>query len=167
MTLKATTFNHIRPTRGGLMVPSGPHISSYHKLRITMRNLWYDDISIGWQVTAVVSWPSRRAHYWYRLYTTNVDTECHRQAKASTSFFSFHLIDGLLCTTAVHEVRWAGVLTCGSCHLERSARPHLHRGWSFQVPETALFSQVFNIYRFFLCFSIWLTFVMHLWSMSA
>jgi len=25
-------------------------------------------------------------------------------------------------------VRRAGVLTCGSCHLERSARPHPHRG---------------------------------------
>jgi len=52
----------------------------------------------------------------------------------------FHLIDGLLSTqvvlvyrttcstTAAHEVRRAGVLTCGSCHLERSARPHPHRG---------------------------------------
>jgi len=29
--------------------------------------------------------------------------------------------------TAAHEVRRAGVLTCGSCHLERSARQHLHR----------------------------------------
>ena len=34
-------------------------------------------------------------------------------------------------------VRRAGVLTCGSCHLERSARPHPHRGWSCQVPKTA------------------------------
>ena len=40
----------------------------------------------------------------------------------------FHLVDGLLFTTAAHEVRRAGVLTCGSCHLERSARPHPHRG---------------------------------------
>ena len=40
----------------------------------------------------------------------------------------FHLIDGLLSTTAAHEVWRAGVLTCGSCHLERSARPHPHRG---------------------------------------
>jgi len=40
----------------------------------------------------------------------------------------FHLIDGLLSTTAAHEVRRAGVLTCKSCHLERSARPHPHRG---------------------------------------
>ena len=40
----------------------------------------------------------------------------------------FHLIDKLLCTTAVHEVRRAGVLTCGSCHLERSAQQHPHRG---------------------------------------
>ena len=34
----------------------------------------------------------------------------------------------LLSTTAAHEVRRAVVLTCGSCHLERSARPHPHRG---------------------------------------
>jgi len=40
----------------------------------------------------------------------------------------FHLIDRLLSTTAAHEVRRAGVLTCGSCRLERSARPHPHRG---------------------------------------
>ena len=41
----------------------------------------------------------------------------------------FHLIDGLLSTTIAHEVRRAGlnVLTCGSCHLERSGRPHPHR----------------------------------------
>ena len=31
-------------------------------------------------------------------------------------------------TAAAHEVRLAGVLTCGSCHLERSARQHPHRG---------------------------------------
>jgi len=36
----------------------------------------------------------------------------------------FHLIDGLFLTTPAHEVRRAGVLTCGSCHLERSARLH-------------------------------------------
>ena len=40
----------------------------------------------------------------------------------------FYLIDGLLSTTAAHEVQRAGVLTCGSCHLERSARQHPHRG---------------------------------------
>ena len=40
----------------------------------------------------------------------------------------FHLIDGLLSTTAAHEVRRACVLTCGSCHLERSARQHPYRG---------------------------------------
>ena len=58
------------------------------------------------------------------------------------------LIDGLFLTTAAHEVRRAGFLTCESCHLERSARPHPHRRWSCQVPETAqitLFSQAFNI----------------------
>jgi len=33
---------------------------------------------------------------------------------------NFHLVDGLLSNTAAHEVRRAGVLTCGSCHLERS-----------------------------------------------
>ena len=81
----------------------------------------------------------------------------------------FYLIDGLLCTTAAHEVRRAGVLTCGSCHLERSARPHPHRGWSCQVPKTAeitQFSSSFNTCWFLCfsrCFSIWLTFVMHLW----
>ena len=48
----------------------------------------------------------------------------------------FHHIDGLLSTTAAHEVRRAGVLTCGSCHLEHSARPHPHRGWSCQVPKS-------------------------------
>ena len=58
----------------------------------------------------------------------------------------FHLIDGLLSTTAAHEVRRAGVLTCGSCHLECSARPHPHRGWSYQALQTAqitLFSSGF------------------------
>ena len=42
----------------------------------------------------------------------------------------FHLINGLLCTMALHKVWQAGVLilTCGSCHLKRSARPHLCRG---------------------------------------
>ena len=39
----------------------------------------------------------------------------------------FHLVDGLS-TTAAHEVRRAGVLTRRSCHPERSARPHPHRG---------------------------------------
>jgi len=60
----------------------------------------------------------------------------------------FHLIDGLFSTTAAHEVRRAGVLTRGSRHLERSSRPHPHRGWSCQVPKTAeitLFSQAVNI----------------------
>ena len=37
----------------------------------------------------------------------------------------FHLVDELLSTTAAHEVRRADVLKCGSCHLERSARPWL------------------------------------------
>ena len=47
-------------------------------------------------------------------------------SNAANSFITliFHFIDGLLSTTAVHDVRRAGVLTCGSCHLERSARPH-------------------------------------------
>ena len=49
----------------------------------------------------------------------------------------FHLIDGLLSTTGAHEVRRAGIRTCGSCHLERSARPHPHCGRSCQVPKTA------------------------------
>ena len=48
-----------------------------------------------------------------------------------------HVIDGLLSTTAAYEVRRAGVLKCRSCHLERSARPHPHRGLSCQVPKTA------------------------------
>ena len=39
-------------------------------------------------------------------------------------YLIFHLVDKLLSTTAAHEVRRAGVLTCGSGHLERSARPH-------------------------------------------
>ena len=40
--------------------------------------------------------------------------------------------------TATHQPDLrAGVLTCGSCHLERSARQHPHRGWSCQVPKTA------------------------------
>ena len=43
----------------------------------------------------------------------------------------------LCVTAAAHEVRRAGVLTYGSCHLERSARPHPRRGWSCQVPKTA------------------------------
>jgi len=45
-----------------------------------------------------------------------------------SSSTSFHLLDGLLSTTAAHEVRQPGVLTCESCHLERSARPHPHCG---------------------------------------
>jgi len=46
--------------------------------------------------------------------------------------------------------------------------PHPHRGWSRQVAETAqshYFRQVFNI-CWFLCCSIWLTFVTHLWFRS-
>jgi len=69
-----------------------------------------------------------------------------------------------------HDVRRAGVLMCGSRHLERSVRPRPHRGWSCQVPKTAeitLFSQAFNICWFLwfsLCFNFWMTFVMHLRS---
>ena len=51
-----------------------------------------------------------------------------RQQITFRAMLIFHLIDGLLSTTAAHEVRRAGVLTRGSCHLERSARPHPHRG---------------------------------------
>jgi len=42
--------------------------------------------------------------------------------------FIFHLVDGLFSTTAAHEVPRAGIFTCRSCHLERSAQPHSHRG---------------------------------------
>jgi len=49
----------------------------------------------------------------------------------------FHLIDGLFSTTAAHEARRAGVLTCMSRYLECSAWPHPHRGWSCQVLKTA------------------------------
>ena len=82
----------------------------------------------------------------------------------------FHLVDGLLSTTAVHEVRRVGVLTCGSCHLERSVRPHRHRADPLKfrkLLKSHYFSQAFNICWFLCfsrCFSIWLTFVMHLWS---
>ena len=51
-----------------------------------------------------------------------------RQQITLGSTLIFHLVDGLLSTTAAHEVRRAGVLTCGSCRPERSARPHPHRG---------------------------------------
>ena len=51
-----------------------------------------------------------------------------RQQITLRAMLIFHLIDELLSTTAAHEVRRVGVLTCGSCHLERSARPHPHRG---------------------------------------
>ena len=62
---------------------------------------------------------------------------CRRQQITFQATLIFHLIDGLLSTTAAHEVRWAGVLTCGSYHLERSAWPQKLRGWSCQVPEIA------------------------------
>jgi len=52
---------------------------------------------------------------------------------------TLHLIDGLLSTTASHEVRSAYIFTCTS-------RLHLHHGWSSPVPKT-----VFNI--------CWLVFV--------
>jgi len=48
----------------------------------------------------------------------------------------------------------AGVLTCGSCHLQSSARPHPHRAWSSQAPQTAqitLFSSSFQ-YVLMCCF---------------
>jgi len=51
-----------------------------------------------------------------------------RQQTTFRATLIFHLVDGLLSSTAAHEVRRAGVLTCGSCHLERSARQHPHRG---------------------------------------
>jgi len=61
----------------------------------------------------------------------------------------FHLIDGLS-TTAAHEVRRAGVLTCGSCHLERSALPDNIRTVADPVKfrkllKSLYFSQAFNI----------------------
>jgi len=76
----------------------------------------------------------------------------------------FHLIDGLLSTTAAREVRWAGVLTCGSCCLERSA-PWLILSRFEELLKSHYFSQAFNLCWFlcFLswCFSIWLTSVSH------
>ena len=63
--------------------------------------------------------------YAARFYTPAADR--HQQITLRATLI-FHLIDGLLSTVAAHEVRRAGVLTCGSCHLERSARLHLHRG---------------------------------------
>ena len=58
----------------------------------------------------------------------------------------FHLVDGLLFTTAAHEVRRAGVLTCGSCHLERSARQHVADPVKFRkLLKSLYFSQAFNI----------------------
>ena len=48
-----------------------------------------------------------------------------RQQIPFRATFIFHLVDGLLSTTAAHKVWRAGILTCGSCHLERSARPWL------------------------------------------
>ena len=75
----------------------------------------------------------------------------------------------LLFTTAAHEVRRVGVLTCGSCHLERSAQhirtvadPVKFR----KLLKSLYFTQAFNIcwlLCFCLCFSIWRTSVMHLW----
>jgi len=50
-----------------------------------------------------------------------------RQQITLRAMLIFHLVDGLLSTTVAHEVRRAGVLTCRSCNLERSARPHPHR----------------------------------------
>ena len=66
----------------------------------------------------------------------------------------FHLIDGLLSTTAAHEVRRVGVLTCGSCHLERSA-DHIRT-----VPDPVKFRKLLKSHYFcqachicwFLCF---------------
>ena len=61
----------------------------------------------------------------------------------------------------------AHVLTCGSCHLERSARPHPHRGWSCQVQKTAEITVLVKLSTFvdFYVFSLFLTFgwlIMHL-----
>ena len=58
---------------------------------------------------------------------SSIHTVSRRQQITLRATLIFHLIDALLSTTAAHEVRRAGVLTCGSCHLERSARPHPHR----------------------------------------
>ena len=59
----------------------------------------------------------------------------------------FHLINGLLSTTAAHEVRRVGVLTCGSCHLEHC--PTTSALWLIlSSSENCLnhyFSQAFNI----------------------
>ena len=51
----------------------------------------------------------------------------HGGVFSPTTTLIFHLIGGHLSTTAAHEVWRAGILTCGSCHQERSARPHPHR----------------------------------------
>ena len=51
----------------------------------------------------------------------------HGGVFSPTTTLIFHLIIGHLSTTAAHEVWRAGILTCGSCHQERSARPHPHR----------------------------------------
>ena len=61
-------------------------------------------------------------------YLTGNSPVSRRQQITVRATLIFHLIDGLLSTTAAHEVRRAGVLTCGSCHLGRSALPHTHRG---------------------------------------
>jgi len=83
----------------------------------------------------------------------------------------FHLIDGLLSTTAALEVRRAGVLTWWSAtwnalpdNIRTVADPVKFR----KLLKSHYFSQAFNIcwfvWCFSRCFSIWLTFVMHLWS---
>ena len=64
------------------------------------------------------------------LLTTDGNSSVSRRQQITfLATLIFHLIDGLLSTTAAYEVRRrVGVLTCGSCHLEHSARQHPHRG---------------------------------------
>ena len=98
------------------------------------RQIWQDSYTLIW--FTVLPRPRHPLRSQPGVSVGNSSVSRHQQITFRATLI-FHLVDGLLCTTAAHEVRRAGVLTCESCHLERSARPHPHRGWSCQVPKTA------------------------------
>ena len=73
----------------------------------------------------------------------SVDTVSRRQQITLRATLIFHLIDGLLSTTAAHEVRRAGVLTWNALpdHIRTVADPVKFR----ELLKSHYFSQAFNI----------------------
>jgi len=107
---------------------------------------------------------SHTVHYGRSLTESdgNSSVSRHQQITLGATLI-FHLVDGLLSTTAAHEVRRAGVLTWNALpdHIRTVADPVKFR----ELLKSHHFSQAFNICWFLCfsrCFSIWLTFVMQL-----